>query len=240
MDSREKLIVAADYNPKDFGGKKGVEKEVLNLANILSGLGVYIKINSILRAIGYQLIDMLHDKGLRVFADLKLIDIPNTMEIDACFLKEYKPDLLTVMCSAGVEGMRRVQEVLPETKVLGVTVLTSLDEEDCQAVFTCSTKAGVLRFARMAKLAKLGDLILSPKEVDVVKNRRELMLGLNTPGIRPEWAFVDGDDQSRFLTPFQAIRNGSDRIVVGRPITQSSDPRDAVLRTIEEIEKGLE
>ncbi len=178
--------------------------------------------------------------GLKFFADLKLIDISATMEIDAAMLAEYQPDFLTVMCCAGTEGMSIVQKTLPKTKVLGVTVLTSLNDDECQAIFTCSSEEGVLRFARMAQDSGLGELILSPKEVDLIKNDAELQLGLNTPGIRPVWSLVEGDDQSRVLTPEQAIRNGAQRIVIGRPITQAKNPREAVLRTLDEIAKGLE
>lgn len=243
MKLEERLIVAADYypvKPVKFDGTGGTVKRVLDLAEKLDGLGVYIKINSVLRAAGYQLIDKLHGKGLKVFADLKLIDIPNTMKTDAALLAPHSPEMLTVMCCAGIDGMHAVQDALPHTKVLGVTVLTSLNEEECQAIFTCSTKAGVLRFARMAKLAGLGELILSPKEIEIVKDRFELKLGLNTPGIRPKWSIVKGDDQSRVLTPMQAIKNGATRIIVGRPIVDAEDPREAVQRTLEEIQQGLE
>jgi len=244
----ERLIVAADYSPKDFGGIQGVESKVLTLAKELEGLGVYIKVNSVLRAVGYGLIAKLHDLGLKVFADLKLIDIPNTMGTDGEMLTEVKPEILTVMCCAGIDGMNAVQKVLGDTtEVLGVTVLTSLDEEECQSIFTCSTKAGVLRFARMAQLAGLGGLILSPKEVDVLNKRFELTLSLNTPGIRPVWSLVEGDDQSRVLTPQKAIENGAERIVMGRPIVKAGannkglpqNPREAAERTLEEIKTGL-
>jgi orotidine-5'-phosphate decarboxylase len=239
MKTEERLIVAADYDPQKSGGMEGTVACVLGLAKELKGLGVYIKVNSVLRAAGYQLINRLHDEGLRVFADLKLVDIPSTMKTDATLLATYPPEMLTVMCCAGIDGMHAVQSTLADTKVLGVTVLTSLNEEECQAIFTCSTEAGVLRFARMAKLAGLGELILSPKEVEVVKDRFELGLGLNTPGIRPEWSLVEGDDQSRVLTPAQAIKNGATRIVIGRPIIQAENPREAAQRTLEEIQQGL-
>ena len=243
----ERLIVAADFSPKDFGGILGVKKRVIELAQDLEGLGVYIKVNSILRAAGYDLINQLHDLGLKVFADLKIIDIPNTMATDAAMLAEVKPEILTVMACAGIDGMYIVQKNLPNTEVLGVTVLTSLNEEECQALFTCSTKAGVLKFSRMAQLAGLGGLILSPKELEVVASRVELSLSLNTPGIRPIWSIVEGDDQSRVLTPQQAIENGAKRIVLGRPIVKAcknnkgfpQNPREAVERTLEEIKKGL-
>ncbi len=248
LPPEERLIVAADFHPESCGGISGVETKVLCLAQELEGLGVYIKVNSILRAIGYELIMQLHELGLKVFADLKLIDIPSKMAIDGAMLAEARPEIVTVMCCAGVDGMHAVQDALQsKTKVLGVTVLTSLNEEECQAIFTCSTRAGVLRFARMAQLAGLDGLILSPKEVEVVKQRFELSLELNTPGIRPEWFITDKDDQSRVLTPELAIKNGAERIVIGRPIIQAGpneegfpkNPREAVERTLDEIRAGL-
>lgn len=245
----ERLIVAADFLPKDHGGIDGVANRVIQLGNELDGSGVYIKVNSILRAFGYDLVNHLHDMGLKVFTDLKLTDIPNTLATDAALLKEVKPDMLTVMCNSGIDAMKRVQDVLGEfTKVLGVTILTSLDEEDCQAIYGCSTKAGVLRFARMAEIAGVEGLILSPKEVEVLTKHNEITLSLNTPGIRPEWSVVKGDDQSRVMTPLKAIQQGSDRLVVGRPIVQAApndegkpqSPREAVEKTLEEIKVGLE
>lgn len=245
----ERLIVAADYSPKKFDGIQGVRDKVMALAQDLEGLGVYIKLNSVLRAVGYGLITQLHDFGLKVVADLKLIDILNTMRTDGEMLAEVKPEMLTVMCCAGIDGMHAVQETLGDsTEILGVTVLTSLGEEECQAIFTCSTKAGVLKFARMAQLAGLGGLILSPKEVDILNERFELTLSLNTPGIRPKWALVKKDDQVRVLTLQEAIENGVDRVVVGRPIINAwpndegrpQNPREATELALEEIQAGLD
>jgi len=162
------------------------------------------------------------------------------METDGAMLAEVKPELVTVMCCAGIDGMRAVQKAIGgTTEVLGVSVLTSLDEEECQAIFTCSTKAGVLRFARMAQLADLGGLILSSQEAEMLGAKQELVLTLNTPGIRPDWSLVAGDDQKRVMTPGKAIKAGVKRIVVGRPITQAKDPRGAVEKTLQEIEEAL-
>jgi len=241
LKAEERLIVAADYKPSECGGVNGAEKKAMELVKALKGTGVYIKVNSLLRALGYGLITRLHDAGLKVFADLKLIDIPNTMSTDTEFLQEVQPEILTVMCCAGIDGMHAVQKLIGKNcEVLGVTVLTSLNEEECQGIFTCSTKAGVLRLARMAQLAGLGGLILSPKEVGIITNRFELMLSLNTPAIRPEWSLVEEDDQSRITTPSKAFQNGADRIVMGRPIIQAENPRDAVLRSLDEIRVVLE
>ena len=232
----ERLIVSADFNPKDFGELKGVETQILSLAKDLQGLGVYIKVNSALRAIGYELITKIHDLGLKVFADLKLNDIPNTMQTDAEFLKEFKPEILTVMCSSGIKGMCSVQEVLKDTtEVLGVTILTSLDNKNCQSIFSCSPEEGAIKFAKIAKIAGFDGIILSPQEVQIVK-QLNLKLTLNTPGVRPLWTAIKNDDQSRILTPTKAIQNGVDRIIVGRPITQSQNAREAVLKILEEIE----
>ena len=116
LKPEERLIVAADYSPKEHGGVEGVRSKVLSLAESLSGLGVNIKVNSVLRALGYSLISRLRDFGLRTFADLKLIDIPHTMKFDGEFLAEFKPEMLTVMCCAGIDGMNAVQKVVGEIR----------------------------------------------------------------------------------------------------------------------------
>ncbi|HRZ30606.1 MAG TPA: orotidine-5'-phosphate decarboxylase, partial [Candidatus Paceibacterota bacterium] len=208
-----------------------------------------IKINSALRTCGYDLINMLHDLGVEVMADLKLNDISNTMATDAEILTEFKPKLLTVMCSTGIEGMSQVQKTLDGiTEVLGVTVLTSLDRGSCQDIYGCPPAEGVIRFAQMAKVAKLGGLVLSGQEVAIVKDQRGLKnLSLNVPGIRPTWSIISGDDQKRIMTPKEAILAGANRIVVGRPILTAGpnegffpdSPLEAVKWTLAEIEEAL-
>lgn len=235
IKTEERLIVAADYSPKDCGGIRGVEAKVLELALSLRGTGVIIKINSILRAVGYGLIVTLHEMGLKVFADLKLVDIPATMKIDAELLAQVSPDFVTVMCNAS-DGIRFFKDALgPGCEVLGVTVLTSLTDEKCKAIYSCSCEEGVSRFAQIGYEAGLDGLILSPKEIQIVKNLPELDLSLNTPGIRPLWSLVENDDQSRVMTPEKAIKSGADRIVIGRPITGAKNPRKAVIQTLNEI-----
>ena len=238
----ERLIVAADFEPEDYDleAEINIREKVLHLADALQGTGVIIKINSILRACGYGLIDELHDRGLKVMADLKLVDISQTMKIDGKLLFYHKPDLVTAMANAGIDGLVTLVKALPATQVLAVTVLTSLDEEECQQIYCCSTKAGVLRFARMAQAAGCAGLVLSPKEVEVIRTRSALnALSLNTPGIRPTLGVVKGDDQKRTDTPEAAFLAGVDRIVVGRPITQAEDPLKAVQLILEEIETAL-
>jgi orotidine-5'-phosphate decarboxylase len=237
----ERLIVAADFKPTMPNGRSWVRDQVLALAESLEGTGVYLKLNSALRACGYGLIDDVHMYGLRVFADLKLIDIGETLSTDGMLLNEAKPELLTTVCIAGITAMQMLKAELPNTEVLGVTVLTSLKDADTQAMFTCSTEEAVLRFAQVAADAKIDGLISSPKEAEMLRAKFGVLLSLNTPAIRPVWAIVPGDDQNpdRIMTPAKAIKAGADRIVVGRPITKAKNPYEAALRTIEEIGSAM-
>lgn len=244
----ERLVVAADFTP-DAKGRLGVKEKALTLAEELKGMGIVIKVNSILRACGYGLIKRIHDLGLKVCADLKLVDIKNTLEIDGSLLKEEKPEFLTIMANAGVDGMSVLNATLPDTEVWAITVLTTFNDEVCQENFGCPVNEGVLRFARLASRAGLGGLILSPKEGALIKANPELDgLTLNSPGIRYPWSEVKKDDQVRFLTAGVAVASGIDRVVVGRPILNASpndDPakpksrREAAERILRDIETNL-
>lgn len=235
------LIVAADFSFKKHGGRAGVIRMLITLAEELQGSGVVIKANSTLRALGYGLIDTFHTLGLGVMADLKLVDIPNTLEMDGEALAEVKPELVTVMCTANVAGMRALVEQLPETEVLGVTVLTSMDEKDCQRLHGATINTTVLSFARLGLDARLGGLVCSAQEVELLGEYADVRaLSRNTPGIRPEWYQDASDDQKRTMTPKEAIMAGADRVIIGRPIVQAENPMDAVRRTLDEIQEGLE
>ncbi len=237
----ERLIVAADFKPAAPDGKDWVRAQVLRLADSLNGTGVYLKVNSALRACGYDLIREIQCRDLRVFADLKLFDIGETLSTDGALLREARPELLTTVCAAGVTAMQMLKAELPDTEVLGVTVLTSLKDADTQAMFTCSTEEAVIRFAQVAADAKIDGLISSPQEAEALRAKFGMLLSLNTPAIRPTWAIVPGDDQNpdRIMTPAKAIKAGADRIVVGRPIVRAANPYDAVMRTIEEIASAM-
>jgi len=238
----ERLIVAADFKPTDeilrtWIGGEWVEDQVLRLANSLEGTGVYLKMNSSLRSCGYGLIEQVQSRDLRVFADLKLIDIGETLSTDGVLLRESKPELLTAMCVSGVTALRSLKNELPDTEVLGVTVLTSLKEDYTQLLVGCSFEEAVMRFAQVAADAEIDGLISSPKQATKLRAKFGDLFSYNTPAIRPEWAIVPGDDQNpdEIMTPAKAIKAGADRIVVGRPIVLAKNPYDAVMRTIEEI-----
>ncbi|MDP3985176.1 MAG: orotidine 5'-phosphate decarboxylase / HUMPS family protein [bacterium] len=249
MNVAERLIVAADFDPRTCGGATGVKVKVMALARALEGTGVIIKVNSVLRALGYDLIRHLHDFGLKVFADLKIVDIAKTLEYDGAFLAECKPAIVTVMGAADVDGIHALKKAIgADTEVLAVTVLTSHDDNESFALYGCPASAGVLRFARLAKLGGADGLILSPQELSIVTKKPELAgMTFNTPGIRPSWSIVPGDDQKRVANVGDALLAGADRIVVGRPILNAkpndqdlpANPREAVLRTLASIENAV-
>lgn len=229
LSPSERLIVAAD------------NVDVVELAARLRDTGVCIKVNSALRERGYPLLLQIHELGLRSFADLKLNDIKETMAADGRLLAQVAPCMVTAMCSAGEAALRALKDWLPDAEVLGVTVLTSLDDEDSEKIYGCTVPQGVLRFARLAKSAGLDGVVASPREAWMLRRLLGEDMTINTPAIRPTWSLVAGDDQNakRVATPADAIKMGADRIVVGRPIVQAADPREAVRKTLDEIELAV-
>lgn len=234
--SCERLVVSIDPDPREHRGNNGAYSECMRLLDELRDLGVYIKLNTLLRWYGYSLIEEVHERDFPVFADLKLYDIPSTMERDALMLRPYQPEILTVIPGAGIEGMRRVQEQLDYTKVFAVINLSSQTEE-AEEGFTCTGVERMRTFAERTNDAGLRGFVADMRERQVLKDFSEVLFSVVTPGIRPSWADVPNDDQKRTMTPAEAIWAGALRIVVGRPITQAQSPRDAALRIIEEIEK---
>lgn len=246
----DRVIVAADYRASVYGGRAGVRQKILALAKELEGTNVIIKINSALRALGYDLVDRLRDLGVRVCADLKIVDIPETMELDAEFLNEVTPAMLTVMCQAGVPALKRLRGALDGSiEVLGVTVLTSLDREECLKVHGREPLGAVASFAQIAAEAGLDGLVLSGKENSIIRDAGlHTRLTRNNPGVRTLWSLVPNDDQSRVVTPDAAIKSGADRIIIGRPVTgcKPSDdltlpqsPREALIQVYDEVQTAL-
>lgn len=236
----ERLIVAADFKPGEGGALSAVER-ALRFAELLADTGVVLKLNSVLRAGGYNLLTRIHEFGVRTFADLKLVDIGATMENDGALLAEYRPLLVTAMCDAGPDGLSKLRSKLPDSKVLGVTVLTTKNDGDLRGMSSSSSVASaVYDRAAIAHRAGLAGIICAPADLSMFKGKYEDFEYV-TPNIRPTWAQVPGDDQNktRGATPAEAIRQGASRIVVGRPITGADSPRDAVKRILEEIESAL-
>ena len=165
--------------------------------------------------------------GRDVFLDLKLHDIPNTVAGAARSVADLAPTYLTVHASGGPDMVRAAAEALPATMVAGVTILTSLSAEQLAAVgFAGSPLDTVRRLAVLAVEGGARALVCSPLEVAAVRREVGPDVRLITPGVRPSQP-SGTDDQSRTATAAQALADGADLLVVGRPITAAGDT-DAV------------
>ena len=153
-----------------------------------------------------------------IFADLKLHDIPNTCASAVKAIKDLRINYLTIHISSGLEALKSVKKISGKTKIVGVSILTSLNIKSLKEIgFKMEVKKLVLHQARLAKKAKLDAIVCSAQEAPFVKKifKGEII----TPGIRFS---SKTNDQKRVLTPRQAFRNGSDWLVIGRPITEGN------------------
>ena len=180
-----------------------------------------------------------------VFLDLKFHDIPATIRrAIRSGLCLRRADFVTVHCDPNLlEAV--VEEVSDRTKVLAVTVLTSLDTRALLSLGVREELAKepmqlVLGRAEIARKAGCAGIVCSGREAQAVKEEFGEGLLVVTPGIRPQWGEVEKDDQKRIVTPYEAIMSGADYIVVGRPISAATDPVEAAFMVVSEIERGLE
>jgi len=162
-----------------------------------------------------------------LFLDLKLHDIPNTVAGAVRGIAGLAPSILTIHCAGGAAMMRAAvetaREATPATRVVGVTVLTSLDDDDLEATGQYGPAADqVRRLALLAKASGLDGVVCSPWEVAMLREACGAAFLLVVPGIRP--AGSAAGDQKRVMTPRQAIAAGADCLVIGRPITAAPDP----------------
>ena len=157
-------------------------------------------------------------KNKIIFADLKLHDIPNTCLSTVKAIKDLRVNYLTMHISSGFEALKSAKKVSGKTKLVGVTILTSLDNKALKEIgFNSNVKKLVLQQARLANKAKLDAIVCSAQEVKIVK--RVFNKEIITPGIRFD---SKTNDQIRTLSPKQAYKNGSDWLVIGRPITKGN------------------
>jgi len=181
------------------------------------------------------------DAGLPVFLDLKLHDIPNTVAGAMASAAALNPAIVTIHAGGGAAMMRAASEAAAAAKhpplVIAVTVLTSLDDQDLEAVGQHSPALEqAVRLALLAKESGLGGVVCSPHEVAAIRARCGADFKLVVPGIRPASAALG--DQKRVMTPAQAIAAGADHLVIGRPITQAQDPVAAAQAIAAELRAG--
>ena len=197
--------------------------------NISKVKKIIIKTQSSKIKVGYKFgLEFLNSKNGRnflsklknkiIFADMKIHDIPNTCISAVRAIKDLKVNYLTIHISSGLRAIKAAKKVAGKTRLIGVTVLTSLNNKALKEIgFNKNVKKIVLDQARLAKKAKLDGIVCSAQEVKIVKKvfNKEII----TPGIRFN---SKTNDQIRTLTPKQAYKNGSDWLVIGRPITKGN------------------
>lgn len=189
---------------------------------------------------GINTLKFLQDEGKKIFLDLKFHDIPNTVTGAVRSTLQYQVDLLTIHITAGKQALIQAQQVIQEnqitpTKLLGITVLTSINAEELALDLKINLKLPeyVLNNALIAKECGLEGVVCSPQEVQKIKEVcGEEFLSV-CPGVRPSWSIMG--DQKRVMTPKQALNQGADYLVIGRPITQAENPSETWKKIVEEL-----
>ncbi|GIQ67928.1 orotidine-5'-phosphate decarboxylase [Xylanibacillus composti] len=234
-DAASRIMVALDY---------GSASEAEALLSALKGIPCYMKVGMQLYfAEGPSFVERLKRDGYRVFVDLKMHDIPNTVKGGARSLAVVGADMINVhaaggkkMMEAALEGAASANSAGHERPlVIAVTQLTSTDAVTMNEEIGIpgSVEDAVIRYARLAKEAGLDGVVSSPWEAAKVKEACGASFVTVTPGIRPAGTSVD--DQARIMTPAQALGGGSDYMVIGRPITAQPDPRAAMAQILKEL-----
>jgi orotidine-5'-phosphate decarboxylase len=185
-----------------------------------------IKVGSVsFNAIGHEALTYAASKGFEIFLDLKLHDIPNTVKKSIEGLISLPIGMMTIHTSGGLEMMKAAKKAVEGTniKIFGVTALTSLSDEDTSAIFQRTAFNQVKAMLDLAQEAQIDGVVCSPHELDLVVERKSLLS--ITPGIRLS---ESSDDQSRVMTPKDAISKGADYIVIGRPITNAPNISEAL------------
>ena len=227
---KSNVIVALDYDD---------QHQALALADRLDPTFCRLKVGKeLFTAAGPSIVKNLSDRGFDIFLDLKFHDIPNTVAKAIGAAADLGVWMANVHASGGSRMMSAAKRALDskgsEMLLIGVTVLTSMDASDLEEVgVRRNPSAQVLHLAELAKNSGLDGVVCSAQEAKLLKESLGPAFKLVTPGIR--LANSAADDQRRILTPADAVALGSDYLVIGRPITQSTDP----LATLSEINRSL-
>ena len=212
------------------------ETQLENFQSVVDSLDndlCMIKIGSVsFNALGHQAISYAANKGFKIFLDLKLHDIPNTVKKSIKGLVSLPIDMMTIHTSGGLEMMKAAKKAVDGTdiKIFGVTALTSLSDEDTALIFKRTAAEQVNTMLDLAEQAGIDGVVCSPLELSLV-NKRESLLSI-TPGIRLK---DSNDDQNRVMTPKDALKQGANFLVIGRPITEAKNIKEALLEIYNSI-----
>lgn len=235
-----RLMVALDYPTAE---------RARELIKTLEGIPCYMKVGmQLYYSAGPDFVRELKERGYSVFLDLKMHDIPNTVKNGAYSLTSLGVDMFNVHAAGGLKMMKAAKEGVMEALsaspslkqpiLIGVTQLTSTDQKmlNQELGIPGTVEESVVCYASLTKESGLDGVVASPLEVRAIKETCGQDFKTVTPGIRP--AGSAAGDQSRTLTPLEAMKQGTDYIVVGRPITTAPSPRDAALQIIEEMKQA--
>ena len=224
------------------------QQKALELAEKLAPLVGAFKVGKqLFISSGPDVVRKLRATGAKVFLDLKLHDIPNTVAEAVIAATDLDVQMTTVHASGGTEMLAAAENAAHEQAamlradpllVLAVTVLTSMDEGNLAELGVGGkVQEQVLRLAKLATVAGLRGLVCSPQEIEMLRAELGDDIQLVTPGIRP--ATIKTDDQKRTMTPAEAIQAGANWLVIGRPITSANDPRAAAIGILHSIDPEL-
>ncbi|MFL2902496.1 MAG: orotidine-5'-phosphate decarboxylase [Candidatus Pelagibacter sp.] len=208
---KNKIFVACDSN-----NIQKVKEIIKKTQNSKLKIGYKFGLEFLNSKNGRKFISKLKNKI--IFGDYKLADIPNTCVSTIKAVSDLKFNYLTIHISSGLDALKAAKKVSGKTKLIGVTILTSLDNKSLKEIgYNKAVKSIVIKQAKLANKAKLDAIVCSPMEANLVKKvfKKEII----TPGIRFN---SKAGDQKRTLTPKQAYKNGSDWLVIGRPITEGN------------------
>lgn len=235
MDPKDKLIIALDVDTQD---------KAMRLVDTLKNDVRLFKVGlELFSSCGPSIVEDAAKKGCKVFLDLKFHDIPNTVSRAAVSVAGLGAFMFNVHALGGFEMMRKAAEAVKEEslrlkivapKIIAVTILTSMDQAELDKTGISGDAAGaVLRLAKLAKDAGLDGVVASPSEIKILRESLGKDFIIVTPGVRPEWAAAQ--DQKRVATPGRAISDGASFIVVGRPVTEAKNQREAAQKILKEM-----
>ena len=227
--TKEKIIVALDVATK---------KEALVLVDQLRGQISFFKIGlQLYTAEGPEIVRAVRGSGGKVFLDLKLHDIPNTVACAVESASQLDVQMLTIHLSGGLQMVRAATDARKGMmSILGVTVLTSANEELLRQLgISDDVNRHVSRLAKIGVENGVDGLVASAHEIKALREQFGSKIKIVVPGIRPSWS--DAGDQKRVMTPREAIESGADYLVIGRPITAHANPVEAVKKILEELSR---
>lgn len=227
----DKIIVALDTADK---------KELDFLRSELKGNATYVKVGmELFYTFGVDIIKELKDDGFKIFLDLKMHDIPQTVHNACKTLAKNGVDLINLHVAGGMDMMKAGYEGFksesPNGLIIGVTQLTSTDQITLnrELLIPGDLTEAIINYAKSAQSASLDGVVCSALEIEVIKAATSMDFKCITPGIRPKESAAN--DQKRVMTPLEAVKAGTDHMVIGRPITKSNSPKQAYLEILKEI-----